>query len=88
MQLTLDEISETFEKLIDGKITREDADRRAYMRMQAFDLGQLEFVPAAEEQVLWSAIQYLYGIDTKVSPIEYMHSIEEIREAFEKNWKL
>jgi murein tripeptide amidase MpaA len=87
MQLKLDEINEIFEKLIDEKITREEADRWAYMRMQAFDLGQLEFIPAANEQILWSAIQYLYGIDMKVSPTEYMHPVEEIQEAFEERWK-
>lgn len=88
MQLKLDEVNELFEKLINLEITRENADRWAYKRMQALDLGELEFIPASDEQKLWDAIQYLYGIDTKVSPDEYMHPVEEIRENFEEKWKL
>lgn len=88
MQLKLDEVNELFQKLINSEITREDADRWAYKRMQALDSGELEFIPAADEQKLWDAIQYLYGIDTKVSPYEYMHPVEEIRETFEEKWKL
>jgi hypothetical protein len=86
MLLIIDDIKEIFNGLISGRISREEADRWAYERMQAFDSDSLEFEPITNEDLLWSAIQYLYGIDTKVSPDEYMHSIEEIKQAFEKRW--
>lgn len=86
MLLTLEDIKTTFLSLIKGDISREEADRWAYIRMQAFDSGSLEFSPESEEELLWSAIQYLYGIDTKVSPDEYMNSIEEIKIEFEEKW--
>lgn len=86
MLLTLDDIKKIFTSLIKGDMTREDADRWAYERMQAFDSNCLEFVPSSDEEMLWSAIQYLYGIDTKISPNEYMHSIDEIQSVFEEKW--
>lgn len=86
MLLTIDEVREIFRELISGKISREEADRWAYERMRAFDSDSLEFEPIIDEEFLWSAIQYLYGVDTKVSPNEYLHSIEEIKQTFESRW--
>ena len=88
MILTLIEVNELFKKLIGADISREDADRWAYARMQAYDIGELEFSPSSDENKLWSAVQYLYGIDSKVAPGEYMHSLDEIKDKFEKEWKL
>lgn len=88
MELTLLEINQLFNKLIELEFTREEADRWAFKRIQAFDSGVLQFLPQTDEEILWSAIQYLYGIDIKISPDEYMHSIDDIQEEFEKTWKL
>lgn len=88
MRLTLIEVNEIFQKLVETDITREDADRWAYARMQAFDADELEFSPSSDEKKLWSAVQYLYGIDTKVAPREYMHSLDDIKGKFESEWKL
>ena len=88
MLLTIDDIKEKFSELIVGKISREEADRWAYERMQALDSGSLIFQPACDEEFLWSAIQYLYGVDTKDSPDEYMHSLEDIQKKFaQKRYK-
>lgn len=87
MLLTIDDIKDKFSELITEKISREDADRWAYERIKAFDAGSLEFFPACDEEILWSAIQYLYGIDTKNAPDEYMHSLEDIKSTFEMKWE-
>ena len=86
MQLTVEQVNQIFKSLISSEISREDSDRWAYERMKAFDLGELEFSPLNDEEKLWGAVQYLYGIDTKISPNEYMHSLDEIRETFEEKW--
>tara|TARA_R110002124_G_scaffold32452_6_gene108874 strand:+ start:162 stop:428 length:267 start_codon:yes stop_codon:yes gene_type:complete len=86
MLLTINDIKDKFSKLIAGQISREDADRWAYERVLAFDAGTLEFQPVCDEEFLWSAIQYLYGVDTKDAPDEYMHSLEDIQRAFEEKW--
>lgn len=86
MRLTRGDIEQVFSSLINGDITREEADRWAHERMQAFDSDSLVFEPSKDEEFLWEAIQYLYGIDSRVSPDEYMHSIEEIKEAYQEKW--
>jgi len=86
MRLTKEDIQKTFTCLIDGRLSREEADRWAYQRMQAFDNKSLVFEPTVDESFLWDAIQYLYGIDTKVSSDEYMHSIEDIKETYKEKW--
>ena len=88
MELSRDDIQEVFQDLIAGRISREDADRWAYARMQAFDSDDLSFSPKADEELLWDAVQYLYGIDTKVSPEEYMHSIDDIEAEYRSHWKV
>ncbi|MDT7526953.1 hypothetical protein NOG12_12815 [Pseudidiomarina sp. GXY010] len=86
MLLTIDDIKGKFSELIAGEISREAADRWAYERIQAFDAGLLEFEPGSDEEFLWSAIQYLYGVDSKDSHDEYMHSLGDIQRAFEEKW--
>lgn len=55
--------------------------------MQAYDIDELEFSPSSDKNKLWSAVQYLYDIDTKVAPSEYLHSLDEIKDKFEHEWK-
>ncbi len=86
MLLTISDIKEIFTRLINDEITRDTADRWAYERMQSFDANLLEFNPVSDEKLSWSAIEYLYGINTRISPNEYLHSMKEIKEAFEEKW--
>lgn len=87
MELSRSDIQNVFQDLIEGRISREDADRWAYARMQAFDSNDLSFNPKVDEELLWDAVQYLYGIDTKLSPEEYMHSIDDIETEYLSRWK-
>ena len=87
MELSRSDIHDVFQNLIEGRISREDADRWAYARMQAFDSNDLSFNPKVDEELLWSAVQYLYGIDTKLSPDEYMHSIDDVEAEYLSRWK-
>ena len=79
MLLTSDQIDDVYSRLIAGTLSREDADRWAYVRMRACDAGELEFQPPSDEEMLWSALQYLYGIDIQHAPGDYLHSIEDIK---------
>lgn len=87
MRVTHEDVHAVFTALISGKIDRESADCWAHERMEAFDAEQLEFEPTEDEAQLWDAIMYLLGIDMQIAPGEYMHSIEDIREQYEKRWK-
>lgn len=86
MLLTIEDIKSKFNELINEEISREDADKWAYIRMQAYDDGNLEFQPSSDQELLWGAIQYLYGIDIKDSPSSYLHSLEDIQVVFETTW--
>lgn len=87
MKLSRSDIKGVFRALIERRISREDADRWAYARVQAFDSNNLSFDPKVDEDLLWDAVQYLYGIDMKVSPDEYMHSIDDIEVEYQSRWK-
>lgn len=81
MEITLADVSRVFQKVLDGNLTREAADRWAYDVVRKSELGSLAFIPSEDEQKIWSGVMYLYGIDSKESPDEYLHSLDDIREA-------
>lgn len=85
-KLSKKDLVNIFKDLINGSISRDEADRWAYSMMQAFDNNSLEFIPPSDESLLWEGIRYLYGIDIMEEPGEYLHSIEEIREEFFNKW--
>jgi len=49
--------------------------------MQLMENGELRFVNSEEERQIWSGISYLYGVDLRHSPSQYLHTDEEIRTA-------
>ncbi|MFC4653755.1 hypothetical protein ACFO3I_01825 [Rheinheimera marina] len=81
MKITLADVREVFQKVIEGNLSREAADRWAYEVVQKSELGSLVFYPMDDEKKIWSGIMYLYGIDSKESPNEYLHSLDDIRDA-------
>ena len=87
MVISMKDVQQVFDQLISEKIKREEADRWAYDRVKAFDSNLLEFHPISNEELIWEAISYLYGIDIQISSGEYMHSIDGIKKNFEEKWK-
>lgn len=83
MKVTRSEISKQFDALIDGTSSREDTEQWAAARMQAQDLGELVYEPAAAEKELWRAIKYLLGVGLKTSSSDYLHSVKDF-EAFRR----
>lgn len=88
MRLSLSDVKQVFNNLLDGKITREQAEEWAELRMQAFDIGELTFEPSSDDELLWEAIIYLSGVAMKLSPEEYMEDEEGIRMEFDTRWNL
>lgn len=81
MEITLSDVRKVFQEVLDGNLTREAADRWAYGVIQKSDSGDLCVLPSADEQKIWSGVMYLYGVDSKESPDEYLHSLDDIRKA-------
>ncbi|MCP5326640.1 MAG: hypothetical protein H7A09_10010 [Oceanospirillaceae bacterium] len=84
MEITLADLRRVFQEVLDGRLSREAADRWAYDVVKKSELGTLAFSPTEDEQKIWAGIMYLYGIDSKESPDEYLHSIDDIREAMNR----
>lgn len=79
MQISIDEIRQKFTELISGSVSRESISDWALSRRKAEDDGQLEYVPPSDESKIWDAILYLWGVDSKVSPTEYLHCEDDFR---------
>lgn len=83
MEIDLKTVYRVFGDVLDGRMTRESADRWAYGLLQQFEAGSLTYSPAADEKRIWDGIMYIYGIDIMESPGKYLHSNENIRKAMD-----
>jgi hypothetical protein len=79
MELDLETVRQVFRDVLDGRMTRDAADRWAYGVMQLSEARSLTYSPPTAEDRIWDAVMYLYGIDLMVAPGEYLHNEEDIR---------
>jgi len=85
MELDLQTIGRVFNDVLNGRISREQADRWAYAVVQQEENGVVTYTPAVERERIWAGVMYLYGIDTMKAPNAYLHSDDDIREAMMAN---
>lgn len=76
MKVSLHEIQEVFNNLIEEKKTREEVASWALQRQLADDSDNLEFEPPFEEKKIWRGIIYLMGVDLIDMDGSYLHSVE------------
>lgn len=76
MKISLNEIKEVFDELIEEKKSREEIASWASQRQVANDADNLEFEPVSEKKKIWKGITYLMGVDLKDIDGSYLHSIE------------
>lgn len=86
MKISLLDVQQVFNDLLNHKISREDAEEWARKRMNALDNQDLTFDPPIKEQLLWKAVIYLSGIGLKISPDKYMEDEIGIKEIFNTYW--
>ncbi|MFM1977403.1 MAG: hypothetical protein RL145_2249 [Pseudomonadota bacterium] len=79
MEIDLETVRQVFRDVLDGRMTRDAADRWAYGLMQLFEARSLTYSPATEENRIWDAVMFLYGIDIMEPPGQYLLSEEDIR---------
>lgn len=84
MQISLMEIREKFDQLINENMSRELIAEWAKKRQEAEDNDELEYDPPYEEDRIWRAITYLMGVDLKDIDGSDLHSIENFVEFREK----
>ena len=76
MKVSLKEIQEVFNELIEEKKSREEIASWASKRQVANDSDNLEFEPASEKKKIWRSITYLMGVDLNDMDGSYLHSVE------------
>ena len=81
MEVELQAVRRVFEDVLDGRISREQADRWAYAVIQEEETGVVKYSPAHARERIWAGVMYLYGIDTMKAPNAYLHSNDDIRKA-------
>lgn len=79
MEVDLEMVRRVFRDVLEGRMTREAADRWAHAVVLQSEAGTLTCSPPTEEGRIWEGIMYLYGIDTMTSPGEYLHTSEDIQ---------
>lgn len=86
MKISLLDVQQVFNDLLNHKISRDDAEEWARKRMNALDNQDLTFDPPIKEQLIWKAVIYLSGIGLKISPDKYMEDEIGIKEIFNTYW--
>ena len=81
MELDLRSVRAVFEDVLDGRMSREQADRWAYAIVQEEETGVVKYAPARARERIWAGVMYLYGIDAMTAPNAYLHSDDDIRHA-------
>ncbi|WP_240079649.1 hypothetical protein, partial [Acinetobacter baumannii] len=84
MKISLLDVQQVFNDLLNHKISREDAEEWARKRMNALDNQDLIFDPPIKEELLWKAVIYLSGVGLKISPDTYMEDDIGIKEMFNR----
>src|SRR5215475_11428413 len=81
MEVDLQACHRVFEDVLNGRISREHADRWAYAVVQEEETGVVKYSPPRARERIWAGVMYLYGIDAMKAPNAYLHSNDDIREA-------
>jgi hypothetical protein len=81
MELGLEAVIRVFDDVLNGRMSRERADRWAYAVVQEEETGVVKYSPPDERERIWAGVMYLYGIDAMTGPDAYLHSGDDIREA-------
>ena len=81
MDVDLRAVHRVFEDVLNGRMSREQADRWAYAVIQEEETGVVKYTPPHARGRIWAGVMYLYGIDTMKASNAYLHSNNDIRKA-------
>src|SRR5262249_49136084 len=81
MEVDLQAVRRVFEDVLNGHMSREQADRWAFAVVQEEETGVVKYWPPRARERIWAGVMYLYGIDAMKAPNAYLHSNDDIREA-------
>ena len=75
--VTLKELKNKFNELINGELSKEEVSNWAIARERANDNDLLEFDPVNYKPVIWDGIDYLTGVDLINPDGSYLHIKED-----------
>jgi hypothetical protein len=81
MHVDLQVVLRVFEDVLNGSMSREQADRWAHAVVQEEETGVVTYAPPFDRERIWAGVMYLYGIDTMKAPGVYLHSDLDISAA-------
>ncbi|QVL55807.1 MAG: hypothetical protein KFB95_00970 [Simkaniaceae bacterium] len=77
IKVSLEDIKNKFDELINEQCSREEISNWASKRMFAEDDGLLEYYPSEYEPVIWDGIGYLMGVDLPTTDRKYLFCKED-----------
>lgn len=81
MHVDVQTVRRVFEEVLDGSMSREQADRWAFAVILEEETGVVTYSPPGERERIWAGVMYLYGVDTMKGPGQYLHSNSDISAA-------
>jgi hypothetical protein len=81
MHVDLQVVLRVFEDVLNGSMSREQADRWAHAVVQEEETGVVTYSPPRDRDRIWAGVMYLYGIDAMKAPGVYLHSERDISAA-------
>jgi hypothetical protein len=78
MHVDVQTVRRVFEDVLNGSMSREQADRWAYAVILEEETGVVTYSPPGEREHIWAGVMYLYGVDAMKAPGEYLHSDNDI----------
>jgi hypothetical protein len=83
MEISFEAVKNVFLNVLEGRMTREEADRWAYSIVKASESEDLICTHPEDKKRIWEGVMYLYGIDLMEKPSEYLHTEEDIRKTLQ-----
>ena len=78
MKVSMADVRQAFENLIQEKISREEIANWALERQFANDRDELVYEPMNEKRRIWDAISYLTGVDLLADEKgNYLHCVDD-----------
>ena len=87
--ITLEEILKKYKEILEGKITREQAERFADELIKDEDDYILLFLPKEDKEIIWDELMFLAGVGLQDTEPQndvksYLHNKEDIEEHIKK----
>lgn len=85
MNISRKDVRAIFRALLNGHMSRDAADRWACSVTKEQEAGTLIYVPASDEERIWNAVMFLYGVDLKHSQCgDFLDSEKSIEDAMRR----